>query len=66
MLGALVHIVHQAHFNRVPGIHDQQPVGHSSYYPQIMGDPDHRDAKFILQALGEFNNLSLNRNIQRI
>src|SRR5947208_315957 len=46
-------------------VHDDDVIGHARDHPEIVSDQNHTGAGFSLQALYEFENLCLNRHIQR-
>jgi len=47
------------------GIHDDHPVGDSRDDPKVMRDPDDRHAEFFPQLPDQFENLRLDRDIER-
>ncbi len=54
-----------ARFHNLPLLHDTNPVRNAPHDPQIMGDEQHRHAGFLLQIFQQFQNLRLDRDIQR-
>ena len=58
-------LFHRGVFHHLPTIHHHHTVGDARNHAQIMGDPNDRHAKFLLQILHQLNNLCLNGHIQR-
>ena len=65
MLGAVENLIDGGVFHHLPAIHHHHTVGDARNHAQIMGDPNDRHAKFLLQILHQLNNLCLNGHIQR-
>ncbi len=51
-------------FDDLPGIHDIDAVTKASHHSEIMGNKDDGHVELLLHLLDEFQNLSLNRDIQ--
>ncbi len=59
-----INVLDAGSLHDVAGIHDNELLGHSSDYPQVVGDPNDGHANVVPEPLHKLNDLSLDSDVQ--
>ena len=64
MAGGPVDVGCLARLEYSPCVHDRHPIGYLGHHPEVMGNPDHRQAVFGLQFTDQIHDLGLDGHIE--